>query len=132
MYRNVIGLLMILLSSFINFSGQLLIRRASGELLSSDTNQDMKLIVYLSLIRKLFPPPKAFVLGAVLFFIALCIWVFALGFIRFSVGFPIYVSLSIFFLVLYSIIISKEGIELSQYLGLGLLVLAVILLARKG
>ena len=131
MHRNVTGLLMILVSSSINFSGQLLLRRASRKLLSSDITQDMKLIGYFLLLRKLFPPSGAFILGTILLLTALYIWVLALGFIRFSIGFPIYISLSFCFTVVYSTVGSERSMGWSQYLGLCLLALAIILLARK-
>lgn len=131
MHRNITGLAMILISSIVNFSGQLLLRRASGRILTSDTNQDMKLIGYFLLLRKLFPPSGAFLLGVILLFSALCIWVLALGFIRFSIGFPIYISLSFCFTMLHSTAITKSNMGWFQYLGLGLLLLGIVLLTRK-
>jgi multidrug transporter EmrE-like cation transporter len=100
-------------------------------LIASDADQGITLTGYLLLFRKLFPPSGAFILGIFLLFIALCIWVVALRFIRFAVGFPIYLSLSIGFSTLYSTLISKEGLGLFQYLGLFVLILAIILLARN-
>ena len=131
MYRNIVGLLMILVSSSVNFSGQLFFRRLAGRLPESDIGHDTRLSTYLSIVKGLFPPSKDFILGAILLFIGLNIWIVALKFIRFSVGFPLYLTLSITFSVLYSAVISKESMGLSQYLGLLLLVLAIVLLARK-
>lgn len=131
MYRNIIGLLMILLSSSINFSGQLFFLKVSRSMPSPDTGQDIKLAVYFRTMEKLLPVSRHFILGAALLFTGLTIWVFALRFIRFSIGFPIYLSFSISFSVLYATLVSKESMGIIQYLGLALLILGVILLARK-
>ena len=131
MYRNIIGLSMILLSSSINFLGQLLFRRLSKDLFNPEISRDARLPIHLLFVKVLIPPSKEFIAGAFLLFTGLSIWVVALGFIRFSIGFPIYLSLSISFSVLYAAIISREGMGSCQYLGLGLLILAIVLLVRK-
>lgn len=131
MHRNIVGLSIILLSSSINFVGQLFFRKLSIKILNSGVDQDVKVPTYLLFIRGMFPPSRELIAGALLLFIGLNIWVVALGFIRFSIAFPIYLSLSIAFSVLYSTAISKESLGGFQYLGLGLLVLAIMLLVRK-
>jgi len=131
MYHNIIGLSMILLSSSINFVGQLFLLNFSRRLPSLDILRVDRLSLYAFFTKTFLPLSKYFIAGAFLLFIGLIIWVFALKFIHFPVGFPIYVSLSIFFSIIYSISVSKESLVLSQYLGLGLLLLGIIFLVRK-